>query len=164
MMSRLVALVVLAGCSALASSRDDKPTKVRPTEQWSGEIADDDRKKAAPSSGAVTSKADFEKLWAAWRGKMKVPTVDFNTHFVAVVFLAPGKGAKILEGTKGVVVVALEVDGKGNAKPVFGPDVGVGAAGDPPPKWAMTKGFYYGLAVFPRAGIKTLNGKELPAP
>jgi hypothetical protein len=160
----LLACILLIGAATATAAPEPPSIDKRPTATWWGEIGNPKLESARPVTGIVTTQADFEKLWKAWRGEEKVPIVDFKTSFVAIRTWLRDKKSKFVAGTKGVSIFLMNLDSDGEAKLRFGPAVGVSAPNDPPEKWEATKGFYYGLAVFPRAGVKKVDGKELPAP
>jgi hypothetical protein len=136
---------------------------VTPTQQFSGAVSDPQLEKLAPASLIVTTKADFEKMWEKWWEFGKTPEVDFKTSFVVVRTLSPAK-AKPVEGTEGISIFLMKVSPDGSAQILHGPSLETSGPDDKPKKWEPTKGFYWGMAVFPREGVKTVDGKELPAP
>lgn len=174
-MARVAALMfaigLVVGCAkpgapAAGSSPNEKPPEdpnvkqMKPLEEWRGETSEPDWDKVAPASRLITNKADFEKVWNVWWREGKVPAVDFSTSFVAVHIWSP-KAAKPVEHMMGVSISLLKVSPDGTAVTVYAPylwDDGPGV------KWVETKGFYWGLAVFPRAGVKQVNGQPLPPP
>jgi len=159
----LVGLLMFCATCSLATAESESVNK-QPTATWSGDVADPKLESVRPNTVAITTQADFEKVWKAWRGAEKVPIVDFKTSFVAIMTSLPNKKSKFVSGTKGISIFQMTVGEDGNATLLSGPALGTSAPKDPPEKWVETKGFYYGLAVFPRAGVKKLDGKELPAP
>jgi hypothetical protein len=127
------ALVALAVFSA-ATTADDK--KDAPTE-LRGSLDDAALMKEAPAGGVITTAKDFEKLCKAW--KIEAPKVDF---------------------TKNIVLVGTTSGGRINGRPLLKDgDLKVGfiATRD------LRPGFRYLMIVYPREGVKTVNGKELPA-
>ena len=173
---------LIAGCSKPAppAPAEEKPADpptvktVAPTQTFWGEVGDPDRAAVSPKSLVVksllvTKRADFEKVWSAWWPHGKTPDIDFTTSFAAVIVWSPGTelppglpSSKPPRGTDGVKITALKVLPDGSARLVYGPHVddGPGEA----EKWVATKGFYWGISVFPREGVKTVDEKELPPP
>jgi hypothetical protein len=106
---------------------------------WSDTISDLKKKAAAPAEDHfIADAATWTKLWKAWRGDEKVPTVNFQEE-VLFVFTALGPNVPILRlyknGSHVGGVVARTVKG--------GP------------------GFGYHIVKVPRAGIKTFFDKTL---
>jgi len=157
------------GTTVPASAEDKKPPdgpgvkQVMPTERWSGEVTDPELEKLAPESSVITTRADFGKVWEAWWRFGKIPEVDFKTSFVAVRTWSPKK-KKPVEGMDGVWIVAMKLAPDGSAEILHEPSLATSGPGEKPIQWAETKGFYWGISVFPRDGVKTVDGKELPAP
>jgi serine/threonine-protein kinase len=110
-----------------------------PSFLWKGAI-DEAQDKLKPDNGVIVDERAFEKLWSAWRKNEPVPAVDFAKHFVAV------RTVKELN----VAAVSVFTDGKGGAGLVTVGDVAI-------------QGFGYVIVAIERAGIKTFNGKPLPA-
>jgi hypothetical protein len=103
---------------------------------WTGSI--DDAKGKADASPVVVSEKAFKKLFESWMFDKELPKVDFE---------------------KNVVVVATTVGSKISGKPVL-------KDGNLTFPAISTRdirpGFRYLIAVFPKEGVKTFNGKELP--
>jgi hypothetical protein len=138
---------------------DGPETKtVRFSQRWSGENGDPEREKFAPPSLLITTRTEFEKVWSAWWRIGQVPEVDFATSFVVVRTSSPAR-AEPKVGMDGIWIVALKIAPDGSSTVVTEPSLATDTA-----SWTETKGFYWGLAVFPREGVKTVDGKELPAP
>ena len=176
----ILAAGLLAGCGKPAAPAEPGPAEekpadpvkvktVSPSQTFWGEAGDPTAVDVAPKSLVVTNRAEFDKIWKAWWRIGQTPDVDFATSFVAVVVWNPrqelltGVAAKApLRGTDGVKITALKVLPDGSARLVFGPHVsdGPGEAD----KWVETKGFYWGVSVFPREGVKSVNEKDLPPP
>jgi hypothetical protein len=125
---------------AAAGAAEAKPVKVTPNRDWVAVVNDENLKKQAPKDGVVTDAKTFEALWKAWRGKEKVPAVDFTKEF-AVVTLASGPNRPSISATLD------EGDLKIQARQTL-------IGGD---------GFGYSIATFNRKDVKKVNGKELPA-
>src|SRR5262245_35971631 len=99
------------------------------------------RKKLSPPNGFITKKEDFDKLWKAWLLDDKVPVVDFKSYLVVVATSREGpikKAVLIDEKNTGDMKIKVEVERKtgGKALQVL-------------------------IAVFPRAGIKTIEGRAI---
>lgn len=117
-------------------------------QSWDGTIADAKLLKDAPANGKalqgaagfVTDQAAWAKLWKAWRGEQKVPTVDFTKDLVLVFTL--GGPNKISSPT-------LRLNDQGDLKADAAATL---IGGD---------GFCYKFVVISRAGIKTINGTAL---
>jgi hypothetical protein len=118
---------------------DDKPALVKTTNAWQGSIQDKELKSAAPESGVITKAKDFEALVKAWKVADKVPEVDFDTELILV---ATTSGSKLS--------LSATLDDKGDMKtlPIATRDLGTG--------------FRFVIISVPKAGVKTVNGKELP--
>jgi hypothetical protein len=114
------------------------PLKV--IKEWSGSIEDEALQKNAPANGVIANAKDLEKLWKAWKLEDKVPEVDFKTQLLAV---STTVGSKL--------TVSAVLDEKGDLR-VLGR-----ATRD------LRPGFRYHIVLVPREGVKTVNGKELPA-
>ena len=97
--------------------------------------------KAAPANNVIANTKDWEALWKAWRGDEKVPAVDFRKELVLV--------AKVGGPNNCGIVATLEENGNlkvlTQSTLLYGP------------------GFGYQLGTVPRAGLKTINGKAVPA-
>jgi hypothetical protein len=147
MMVRGVHVALLTGlafalCLTAASAQGGKGKQVKPLQTWQAKVKDEALKKAAPADGFITTAKDFEALWKAWRGDEKVPEVDFKQNLVLVG----------LAGGPNLASIGASLDDEGNLKVLVRQTL----IGGP--------GFGYQLAVVPRAGIKTVNGKNVPAP
>jgi hypothetical protein len=129
-----LAALVLAAPAVLAA-----PEKVVPDRNWTAVIRDEKLKSAAPKSGLITDAKTFEKVWKAWRKDEKVPAIDFKKSFVLVTFAS---------GPNVPSITATLDDGKMTIRSI---QTLIGG-----------EGFGYSLAVFPRKGVKTVQGKELP--
>jgi hypothetical protein len=114
---------------------------VRPVVRWSGTVGDPALLKHKPQSGIITSQKDFADIWKAWRSGEQIPDIDFENHFAFVATAAKQK----------MFVIQLNVDKDGRAAPLGGQ---LGSDKDIP-------GFGYGLAVFPRAKVKSIGNAEV---
>ena len=122
---------------ALAQGQTIKPSKTLITGLVDGEEVE----KLTPPNGFITKKGDFDKLWKAWLLDEAVPAVDFKASLVVVATSRKGpiKGALLVDENKTgdmKIKVELERQTEGTALQVL-------------------------IAVFPRAGIKTINGKAI---
>jgi len=94
-----------------------------------------------PPNGFITKKGDFDKLWKAWLLEEKVPRVDFKTSLIVVATSRKGpiKAAVLVDEKKtGDMKIKVELE-----------------------RQAEGKGLQVLIAVFPRAGIKTIEGKAI---
>jgi hypothetical protein len=130
----LVALV-LVGLVAPAVHAQKKPVKM--THTWAGAVEDENLRKGAPE--CVTSKKGLEKLWKAWKVRDKMPDVDFGKE---IVVIGTTSGSKLR--------LAANLDAKGNLQVL-----GLGTRD-------LVPGFRYVMGTVSKAGVKTVNGKELP--
>ncbi len=132
-MLRCAALFALAVLPAAALAEDKKEA---PTE-LRGSVADVGLMKEAPAGGVLTSAKAFEKLCKAW--KVEAPKVDF---------------------ARNIVLVGTTVGSRINGRPML-------KDGDLKVFFMATadfgEGFRYVMIVHPREGVKSVNGKELPA-
>ena len=135
-------LSCLLGVPALFSA--EEATLIPPVVTWEGG-ADRNLPAAGPHEIKVLSNAKaFQDRWKVWRPNEEAPSVNFADYF-AVEVVQPG-GDYTLFG--------LLLDERGMAS-VNG--VGALQAVDVP------KGFGYTIAIFPRKGVKTVDGRDLPA-
>ena len=104
--------------------------------RWSGTVENAAKQKALAEPGLVTSQKTFADLWKTLRPAEEVPEVDFTSHFIVV------------HSAKGLSTMELRVDEKGDASlTVKGQQGGTGSG--------------YGIAVFPRAAVKTFGQQPL---
>jgi len=134
-MRTIMCVTLLAAGVALA-----EPKAVVPDRDWAGIIDNDKLADEAPKNGLITDAKAFEKLWKAWRKDEKVPAIDFKKQFVAVTLSRGGPNkpriaAKLDEGKMKIGAITTLIGGPG---------------------------FGYSLAVFPREGVKEVNGTKLP--
>ena len=127
----------LAPGGTFAQAQTIKPSRNLITGLVSGEEVE----KLTPPNGFITKKGDFEKLWKAWLLEETVPRVDFKTSLVVVA-----------TSRKGPIKAAVLVDEK--------------KTGDMKIKVELERrtegtGLQVLIAVFPRAGIKTIEGKAI---
>ena len=133
----VILLTALAPGGTFAQGQTIKPSRNLIT----GLVAGEEVEKLTPPNGFITKKGDFDKLWKAWLLGEKVPRVDFKTSQVVV---APSR--------KGPIKTAVLVDEK--------------KTGDMKIKVELERqtkgtGLQVLIAVFPRAGIKTIEGTAI---
>jgi hypothetical protein len=130
-------LIALAPRVAFAQGQTIKPSK----NLISGIVDGEEVEKLRPPNGFITKKEDFDKLWKAWLLDENVPKVDFTSDLVVVATSREGPIKEVVlidEKQAGDMKIKVELErkGKGTALQVL-------------------------IAVFPRAGIKTINGKAI---
>jgi hypothetical protein len=141
--NNLVAAIVAALSAVLvidmacAQERVIKPTK----DLIAGLIDGAEEEKLSPPNGFIAKKEDFDKLWKTWLLDDKVPAVDFKNHLVVVASSRDGpiKSAVLIdEKNNGKAKIRVELDRKteGKALNVL-------------------------IAVFPRDGIKSIEGRAI---
>jgi hypothetical protein len=137
-------LRILAGCvfSVLILAAIAVPeaaaqkTKVAVVKTWSGSVDDE---KAAQPEVIISAKA-LETAWKAWKVAADLPKVDFTKEIVVAVYSGGSK----------LNIAGADLDEKGNLTVL-----GFGTRDIRP-------GFRYVLGTVNKAGVKTVNGKELP--
>ena len=130
-------LIALAPGVALAQGQTIKPSK----NLISGLVDGEELEKLRPPNGFITTKEDFEKLWKAWLLDENVPEVDFKSDLVVVATSREGpiKEAFLIDAKEtGDMKLKVELERK-----------------------AKGKGLQVLIVVFPRAGIKTIDGKAI---
>ena len=127
-------LAALLPVAALA-----QPKAVKPTAEFKGAVTDVGLLKEIPAGQFIANEKDLEKLWTAWKISDKMPKVDFTKDLVV---LATTRGSTLR--------LTARLDDKGNLR--------VGGFGTRD----LRPGFRYVIAVIPREGVKSVNGKELP--
>jgi hypothetical protein len=118
-----------------------QPKAVKPTAEFKGAVEDVGLLKQIPAGNFIANEKDLEKLWTAWKVSDKMPKVDFTKD---VVVIATTRGSTLR--------LTARLDGKGNLQ--------VGGFGTRD----LRPGFRYVIAVVPREGVKSINGKELLKP
>jgi hypothetical protein len=116
--------------------------ELRPLQTWNGALKDKKLEGKKPAGEVLVTEQTFAELWRAWRGKDDVPKVDFRRAFVVVLtdkFGSLGAQFGIVEGGLSERMRSL----------------GSGSKAE--------EGFSYLIAVFPRDGIKSFNGRAIPA-
>jgi hypothetical protein len=142
----LFALAALPLAGNGADPPEKEATLVRAVLWWPGlSPASDGGGRVEPNTDVVTTPEAFAKVWKKVAMKGDPPRVNFRTHVVVVAF-RPG-GVDFDHG-------GLVVDDRGNAK-VQGWEVH--------PDNMNSRIHSTTIAVFPRAGFKSVEGKKLPA-
>jgi hypothetical protein len=134
-MRTLGCLVAAALCVCAARAEDKQVTVVR---SWRGILDEKKLTEVAPAKGYLTSQAEWEKVWKAWRKDERLPEVDFKKHLVLVDL-----------GGRYPVGHEVRVTDEGDLKV----QLLAGVPGKP--------GYGYGIAVIERKGIKTIKGKAI---
>ena len=135
-MIRLLALAALATAVLACPAPADEP-KAEPTVSLSGDIKDEALQKAVPANGVIASQKSWDKLVKAWDIK-DAPKVDFAKEFLIV-------------GTwRGSTFNIRQMVEDGNLTfSMFGTK-------------DLRPGFRWKIVSVKRAGVKTVQGKELP--
>jgi hypothetical protein len=138
-LSRLFTTLTVLAFALLATPQIfAAPKEVPVVKTWKGEVKDDALLKDAPAF--IASAEGLAKLWKEWKLAGQPPEVDFAKQIVVVMT------------TKGSLMQPnFRLDEKGNLQ-----SVGIATMDFLP-------GFRYILATVDRAGIKTVEGKEVPA-
>jgi hypothetical protein len=114
--------------------------ELKPTNTWSVVVKDEALAKKAPENGVLTEAKAFEALWKAYMGEEKLPKVDFDKDLVVVSLALGGPNrprvfsAKLTDGNLEVVAAATKIGGEG---------------------------FGVAFSVFPKEGVKKVNGKDI---
>src|SRR5262245_23870212 len=127
----------LAPGGALAQGQTIKSSRTLITGLVDGEEVE----KPTPPNGFITKKGEFGKLWKAWLLEEKVADVDFKTSLVVVATSRKGpiKAAALVDENKtGDMKIKVELE-----------------------RQTKSTGLQVRIAVFPRAGIKTIEGKAI---
>ena len=130
-------LTVLAPGGAFAQGRAVQPSRTLIT----GVVDGEEVERLSPPNGFITKKEDFDRLWKAWLLEEKVPQVDFKKSLVVVATSRQGPVARAVlvdEKRTGDMKIRVEVERK---------------AGGP--------GLHVLIAVFPREGIKSIEGRAV---
>ena len=133
-----LAVVALLAPQARAEKKPAEKKAVELIKQWKGSVADADLAKDAPAY--VADAMSLEKLWKKWGVEGKVLEVDFKKE---IVIVSTTVGSRLS--------LSANLGDKGNLEVL-----GV-ATRD------LVPGFRYVIATVSRKGVKTVNGKELPA-
>lgn len=132
--------MALLCCLAAAPAAAQKKA-VNLLKTWGGKHKNEVLMKDVPEHGFLANEKEFQALWKSWRGDEQLPAVDFKKELVLVA---------VAGGPNIVGIVAFVDDGQVK---VFAEST----RKDGP-------GFGYQFATVSRAGIKTINGKAVPAP
>jgi hypothetical protein len=137
-------LALGAFAASASSPAGGAATTVKILKQWKGGSSrkqDNNLWQAAPPGGVIAGPKAWAKLWQAWHPGQQPPAVDFSEELLLV---AAGQGPNYIH------LYPLTLD-----------------AGDLRFQWGITEkggpGFVYRILKVSRAGIKTVNGKLLPA-
>jgi len=112
--------------------------EIKPLKQWSGRL-ERSLWRNHPAKNVLTSQAELDKLWAAWRLPQDKPAVDFQTQLLLVATC-----------TCSIISVSSRLDDAGNLT------LGVTITKD------LAEDAAYIIALLPRQGIRTVEGKPLP--
>ena len=125
------------------------PVRIVPIQRFSGVLKDESLRTVLKEElglsgpGVLTYDRELEPLWKKWRGKGKMPQIDF-IHNLAVVVASPAgvpvPVEAVVERVGSEVKVSIRMAKKG----------------------AVGLGFGYEIAIVPRQGIKTFAGNRLP--
>ncbi|MFQ3592530.1 MAG: hypothetical protein SNJ82_04980 [Gemmataceae bacterium] len=113
---------------------------LKPENSWSTVVKDEALAKQAPANGVLTEAKAFETLWKAYMGDEKLPKIDFEKNLVVVSLALGGPNrprvvsAQLTDGNLEVLAAATKLGGPG---------------------------FGVAFSVFPKAGIKKVNGKDI---
>jgi hypothetical protein len=122
---------------AVAQQKVVQKKQLKPAKMWSGSVEDERLAKDAPSF--LTNTKALAKLWKDWKLTDNMPEVDFKKELVVVTTT---RGSKL--------TLALTLDERGDLR------VGGISTRD------LRPGFRYIIATVSNAGVKSVNGKELP--
>jgi hypothetical protein len=143
-------LAILAGSADAQKDRPKEKDKdkgkpkfkvIKPEREWVDVAADDKLMKEAPKDGIIVDAKAFEKLWKAWRKDEKVPKIDFDKNLVVVTLAVGGPNkprctARLGEdGDLKILAISTKLGGDG---------------------------FGYSIGVYEKAGIKKVNGNDVP--
>jgi hypothetical protein len=123
--------------SGVAKSAPAKPQVVKHEQSWSGSAKDEAAAKTMPK--VATDKAKLAEIWKACERTDAVPEIDFSK---SVVVVSTSVGSRINVGGGRLKNGELTVLGMGTMD--------------------ILPGFRYVIAVFPREGVKSVNGEKLP--
>jgi uncharacterized protein (TIGR03067 family) len=139
----------LAGLILLLAVPAGRADIVTPVKSWTGQLEDVGLEKEAPRGNVIGNKEDFAALWKTWMSKEKLPEINFDKEFVAVM----------TSRTFAANSIVMSVE-KGNAHPIL---AGMPRKNDTE-KIKEIKGFVFVIGVFSREMFKTVNGNALPGP
>lgn len=133
----LFTLATSRASAQLAQDTAKMPQKVLITGLVDGEGLD----KLVPPGNFITRQADLDALWKSWLQKGAAPQIDFKKDLVvvAVTRFGPIKNMVLLDRSgAGEMTIQMALERK-----------------------METTGFYTMLAVYPRAGIKSIKGRPI---
>jgi hypothetical protein len=151
MRSLILLAVVVVGTSSpsFADPPAKEPKMLRPVMWWSGlnRVSDGGAGGDEQTVILISDAKEFNKVWTSLGTKVDAPQVNFKDYFVLVVRKPLGLDLSPPFGH-------LALDDKGEAK-----IRGLNAHPD-----SMNSRFHSStIALFPRSGIKTVEGSKLPA-
>lgn len=121
----------------LAPLSADEPKEKKPTVELGGSIDDETLQKAMPANGVIASQKAWDALAKAWSIK-DAPKIDF---------------------TKELLIVGTWRGSSFGLRPMLKDgDLSVSGFGTKD----LRPGFRWKVQTFPREGVKTVQGKELP--
>jgi hypothetical protein len=142
--SLLVLGILISLFGLPTASLAEEPTLVAPAVTWYGSALHKFEARGAVEIKVLSDARAFAKRWKRWRPKEKVPSVNFTDYFV-VEAVQPG-------GVFFLIGLILDQRGKAILNGI-GVQQGV----------AVPRGYGYAFALFPRKGVKTVNGQKLSA-
>lgn len=134
-----MSLAIVCGMMALMQpAGGEAGVEIKPTQLWGDRLQDESLRKFAPANEVVDDPEAFAKIWNAWRPAEDVPEIDFTRSLVLVA---------TADGPNRMFANIRNADG--NVTAVYGST----KIGGP--------GFGYLIAVVPREGIESINGRPL---
>lgn len=133
----VIMLAVAVPGKVFAEEQILRPSKTLIT----GAVDGEEVEKLAPPHGFLAKKEDFAPLWKAWLLEDTVPEVDFTKNLVVVATSREGpisKAVLVDEKKTGHMTIRIELEGKSEGG-----------------------GLHCWIGVFPRAGVRTIQGKAL---
>lgn len=131
------AFALFAAALFLAPLSADEPKEKKPTVELGGSIDDESLQKEAPANFVIVSQKGWDALAKAW-GIKDAPKVDF---------------------TKELLIVGTWKGSSFSLRPTLkDSDLSIGAGGTKD----LRSGFRWKVQTFPREGVKTVQGKDLP--
>jgi len=133
-------LIALAWAIPFPASAGDE---IKPSKQLISGYIDGDATlmEMSPPGGFITDKDELTRLWIRWLLDEKPPAVDFDKNLVVVAVSKDGPIKSVTlrdEKKNGEMTIHITLDRK-----------------------AKADGFHCMFAVFPRAGIKSIEGKDV---
>jgi hypothetical protein len=130
----VVLSVILLGAAAAAAAAE--PTMMKPEQTWQGSAKDEEKAKTVPK--LITGAEKLAEAWKACERTDAVPEVDFKKHLVVILTT---RGSRV------------------NPRVTLGPEGDLRLLGIETRDFRP--GFRYVISVFPREGVKTVNGEPL---